>query len=241
MSTPTSKPRSVIRARKAVSQEILASSTQYTADNASFLIDKMFRNNSTGSVDSLKTQPVQGSIPEYELYTEARKYDIDQSKSSLQDQSINSAWLEKSEEDDKLAVTAKEVLNTTKKSLDVAKANDEEDKVSEAGTYTIEEEKDSKEEDEARRNIEAVFGVSDLLSTNSTNLTDDLKCAKPSKQGELTLNLQNINSELEEIEKLEKQRAQRGMIDSMEGQVGSAVLDDEDEVGHDVFCHKVYF
>ncbi|XP_060559876.1 centrosomal protein of 170 kDa protein B-like isoform X3 [Ruditapes philippinarum] len=212
-----SKPKSVIRARKAVSQEILASSTQYNNEKASYLIDKMFQNNSTGSVDSLRTKVSGASGTEYEMYHEAIKYDTDRSRKTQSQDLTQSAKVEK--------IRSKEVpVSVLRKSNEEVTPKKEEDKVSEAGTYTIEEEQDGKEEDEARKNIEKVFGLDDVSVNGSGSVNLDLseKCGKSDKQGDLTLNLQHLNLELEEIEKLEKLQAQPKMADSMEAELGSA-------------------
>lgn len=236
LSGSNSKPKSVIRARKAVSQEILASCAPNTSDNTSYLIDKMFQNNSTGSVDSLRTKGTTNSGTEYDMYHEAAKFDTDRSiKTGSQDVhsasirtgslDINSTSVKLEKEKHDKKVRSKEVpVTILKKSMDESSPEKEEDKVSEAGTYTIEEEKDSIEEDEARKNIDKVFGVDQISSSGSENLSDDLikKVIKTDKQGELTLNLQNLNLELEEIERLEKLRARPQMADSMEAELGSA-------------------
>lgn len=226
----------MIRARKAVSQEILPS-TQNNSHHSTYLIDKMFQV-TTGSVDNLKKHDIDSSQTEYDLYHEAAKYDNDQTKLS-QSQELKSNT--KSDSREKLTkdkkdkkVRSKEVPTSVlrKSSESVGK---EEDKVSEAGTYTIEEEKDSNEEDEARKNIDKVFGVDQVyfLESSGDNLSDDLKqkLKKPGdKQGELALNIQNLNLELEEIEQLEKLRSRQPMVDSLEAELGSAGrYEDEDD------------
>ncbi|XP_053409193.1 centrosomal protein of 170 kDa protein B-like isoform X3 [Mercenaria mercenaria] len=216
-SSSQSKPKSVIRARKAVSQEILASSVQYNNEKATYLIDKMFQNNSTGSVDSLRTKGTGGTLTEYDMYHEAMKYDSERSRKTQSQDLTPSTKLEK--------IRSKEVpVSVLKKSNEEVSEKKEEDKVSEAGTYTIEEEKDSKDEDEARKNIDKVFGLDKVSLNGSGSLSGDLstKCSKPDKQGELALNLENLNLELQEIEMLERLRSQPKMADSMEAELGSA-------------------
>jgi hypothetical protein len=190
----------------------------------------MFQNNSTGSVDSLRAKgsgssnSLQGkstgsSITELDMYHEAIKYNTETASKDIS----TSAKLEKEKRDKK--VRSKEVpVSILRKSREDSPQK-EEDKASDAGTYTIEEEKDSKEEDEARKNIDKVFGVDQISLASTENLSDDLKNKlnkKPDKQGELTLNLKNLDRELEEIEKLEKIRAKPHMADSMEAELGSA-------------------
>ncbi|XP_052766551.1 uncharacterized protein LOC128207571 isoform X3 [Mya arenaria] len=232
-----SKPKSVIRARKATSQEVLAPSTQYNK-NSAYLIDKMFRKNSTGSVDSLKPKGSDGIITEHDLYHESIKYDTDQAKLSqsldfMNKRSVGEKNIEDKREIQK--VRSKEVIpssllnKSNKSSLEELQVPKEEDKISEAGTYTIEDEKDRLEEDEARKNIDKIFGVDQVSLVQSTgdNLSDDLKeqLRKSDKQGELTLNLQNINLELAEIEMLERRRARPCMVDSLEAELGSTATE----------------
>lgn len=232
-----SKPKSVIRARKAVSQEILASSTQYSNEKATYLIDKMFQNNSTGSVDSLRTKDTGSSGTEYDMYHEAIRYDTDRSRKTQSQDLSSSAKQEK--------IRSKEVpTSILKKSTEEVSPKKEEDKVSESGTYTIEEEKESKEENEARKNIDIVFGVDQISLTTSGHFTEDLNqnFSKADKQGELTLNLQNLNLELEEIEKLEKLRAQQHMADSMEAELGSAASQGYNDVSIGTyFAYQICF
>lgn len=237
-----SKSKSVIRARKAVSQEILVSATQYSDSHTAYLIDKMFQNDSTGSVDNLKSRGTDSSVTEYDLYHEAARYDTDQNKLS---QSTDFKSNIKSDSKEKLnkdkrdrKVRSKEVPTSVLRKSSDSVAEKEEDKVSEAGTYTIEEEKDSREEDEARKNIDKVFGVDPVyyIEPSGDNLSDDLKQQlknPPDKQGELALNIQNLNLELEEIERLEKLRSRQPMADSLEAELGSAgPFEDEDNVSN---------
>ena len=236
-SASQSKSNSVIRARKAISQEILPSSTQQNTTHSNYLIDKMFQN-SSASVDNLKTRDINSSMTEYEMYHEAVKYDTDKAElsQSMDIKAMVSCKGDKLNKDNKhdKKIRSKEVPTSVlrKSSESVEK---EEDKVSEVGTYTIEEEKDSKEEDEARQNIDKVFGVDQVyfLDSSGDNLSDDLKqqLKQPGdKQGELALNLQNLNLELEEIDRLEKLRRREPMADSLEAELGSAAtLEDEDD------------
>ena len=237
ISSTLTKPKSVIRARKAVSQEIQP--TQLN-DSTSYLIDKMFQN-TTGSVDSLKAKEdtISGSS-EYDLYSESRQFDT-QRKLKVPKELV------KYESERSLKVT-KDLINKTsakqlelispvisKKSLENSakkdkEKNGEEDKVSESGTYTIEEEKDSKAEDEARRNIDKIFGV-DQLSPQSLAEHEhgDLKLPVVDKEdNHLEATLKNINCELEEIERLEKLRVKRPPADSLDVEVGS--VDPEDDL-----------
>ena len=227
----------MIRARKAVSQEIQP--TQLN-DSTSYLIDKMFQN-TTGSVDSLKAKEdtISGSS-EYDLYSESRQFDT-QRKLKVPKELV------KYESERSLKVT-KDLINKTsakqlelispvisKKSIENSAKKDkekdgEEDKVSESGTYTIEEEKDSKAEDEARRNIDKIFGV-DQLSPQSLAEHEhgDLKLPVVDKEdNHLEATLKNINCELEEIERLEKLRVKRRPADSLDVEVGS--VDPEDDL-----------
>ena len=233
ISQTLTKPKSVIRARKTQSQEIQP--TQLN-DSTSYLIDKMFQN-TTGSVDSLKSKECDSSITEYDMYSESRQYDTQRSLKVSKE-------LAKYESDRSLKVT-KDLINKTsakqleegmlapifKKSTEKSAKKDNEkekeiDKVSESGTYTIEEEKDSREEDEARRNIDQVFGVSELPDCTSMDYTNDLRQTKGDKGENLEVTLKNINYELEEIERLEKLRAQKPPPDSPDVEIGSVARDD---------------
>ncbi|XP_052273894.1 centrosomal protein of 170 kDa protein B-like isoform X3 [Dreissena polymorpha] len=235
------KPKSVIRARKAVSQEVLGPPTQATNSNMAFLIDKMFQNNSTGSVDSLKTKDTNRSgLTEYDMYSESVKYDTDQSKLSMSMDFSNIGSKPSSKPSDKPVikkVRSKEIIPSTilkKSSIEELPVQVEEDKASEAGTYTIEDETDATEETEARKNIDKVFGVDQNSGTASAgdNLSDDIKeqLRQTDKQGELTLSLKNLNLELEEIERLERLRAQPKMANSLEAELGSTVTDNDEEM-----------
>lgn len=243
--TSLSKPKSVIRARKAVSQEVLGPSTQASNSSMAFLIDKMFQNTSTGSVDNLKTKDTNRScLTEYDMYSESVKYDTDQSKLSMSMDLINLGSKPSSKPSDKPVmkkVRSKEIIPSTilkKSSLEELPVQVEEDKVSEAGTYTIEDETDATEEVEARKNIDKIFGVDQNSGTTSAgdNLSDDVKeqLRQTDKQGELTLSLKNLNLELEEIEKLERLRAQPKMADSLEAELGSIVTDNDEEIDDEV-------
>ena len=197
----------------------------------------MFQN-TTGSVDNLKSKESVSGSSEYDLYSESRQYDSQRTLKVPKE-------LVKYESERSLKVT-KDLINKTsarqqqeagpplilKKSTEISAKKDkekEEDKVSESGTYTIEEEKDSKEEDEARRNIDQIFGV-DQLSTRSTEFTD-LKLPIVDKEDHLEAKLKNINYELEEIERLEKLRAKKPPADSLDVEIGSVDPDDDDLIG----------
>lgn len=241
MTTGSQPKKTVIRARKAVSQEILASATQFSNNHPNtYLIDKMFQNNTTGSVDNLKPHGTDSSVTEYDLYHEAARFDTDHTKLS---QSMELKGSAKTDSKEKLKdkrdkkIRSKEVPTSVLRKSSESMTEKEVEKVSESGTYTIEEEKDAKEEDEARKNIDKVFGIDQVyyLDSSGDNLSDDLKqqLKKPGdKQGELALNLQNLNLELEEIEQLEKLRARQPMADSLEAELGSAgpIEDEYDDV-----------
>ena len=249
ISSTLTKPKSVIRARKAQSQEIQP--TQLN-DHTSYLIDKMFQN-TTGSVDSLKSKDLNSdlnsSLTEHDMYSESRLFD---SQRSLK----VSKELVKYESERSLKVT-KDLINKTsakqqddgvpapifKKSTDTSAKKDKDnekeiDEVSESGTYTIEEEKDSREEDEARRNIDQVFGVDQLSTDRTVDYSDDLKHGRVDKGNKLEATLKNINCELEEIERLERLRAQKPPADSLDVEVGSVEPDDllcDNEVKYDLY------
>ena len=203
----------------------------------------MFQN-STGSVDNLKSKDCDSSITEYDMYSESRQYDTQRSLKVSKE-------LAKYESERLLKVT-KELINKTsakqleegapaplfKKSTDKSAKKESEkeneiDKVSESGTYTIEEEKDSKEEDEARKNIDQVFGVVELPDGTSMDYLNGAGQVNGEKGDNLEATLKTINSELEEIEKLEKLRAQKPPADSLDVEIGSVARDDlcDDGVG----------
>jgi len=245
------KPRSVIRARGAGGQE--AGESKYSTSSA-YLIDRMFQQGGP-SVGSHRRGSDDGAGTEYDMYREAVKFDTGHAKLS-QISDLSNKWtdnsiklnkssdksdtcadkhgvnVKKTKEKSKEVVTvqSKTKKSSNKESLSVPK---EEDKLSETGTYTIEDEKDSRAEDEARRNIDRVFGVDQVSLDGSTgdNLSDDIKeqLLHSDKQGELTLNLVNLNLELAEIEALERHRAFPNMADSLEAELGSVVNDTGDD------------
>lgn len=233
ISSTLTKPKPVIRSRKTQSQEFQP--TQLN-DTTSYLIDKMFQD-TAGSVDCLKSKECDSSITEHDMYSESRDFD---SQRSLK----VSKELVRYESERSLKVT-KDLINKTsakqleegapapiyKKSKEKSAKKDKEqekeiDKVSESGTYTIEGEKDSKEEDEARRNIDVIFGVDQLSASKSMDYSSDLRNARGDKGEHLKATLKNINCELEEIERLEKLRAQKPPADSLDVEIGSAAQDD---------------
>ena len=206
----------------------------------------MFQN-SPGSVDNLKSKDCDSSITEYDMYSESRQYDTQRSLKVSKE-------LAKYESERSLKVT-KELINKTsakhieegvpapifKKSTDKSAKNDNEkdteiDKVSESGTYTIEEEKDSREEDEARKNIDQVFGVDKLPDATLADYANGVGPVNGEKGDHLEEKLKTINSELEEIERLEKLRAQKPPPDSLDVEIGSVARDDlcDDGVGNSV-------
>ncbi|KAK7469617.1 hypothetical protein BaRGS_00036346 [Batillaria attramentaria] len=155
------------------------------ADPTAYLIDKMFAGATGSNMDSPRSQASDRSdspaAPEHAMYKEAAEHDRACQRGSLtyrsQDKppapkqksssgSPASKTTAKSPEKPPVAATSPE-KNTEKDmggvpvTLPVAPSpvGDQEDKVSEAGTYTIEGEKDDTEEMMARQQIDEVFGV----------------------------------------------------------------------------------
>ena len=142
--------------------------TQYS-NPTSYLIDKMFEGGKQSSSSSPPSS--KESSPEQKLYKEAAVHDKSRSGKSLSTDLVNNSELTKTKkrtgkkssvsesksEGDDLKITEDVPVPVP---VPVVKKEDKEDKVSEAGTYTIEaEEKNDGDETEARKRIDEVFGI----------------------------------------------------------------------------------
>ncbi|KAK3597839.1 hypothetical protein CHS0354_029410 [Potamilus streckersoni] len=209
----TSRARTSIKPRK--SQSFDEESTQ-VSDSASYLIDKMFDITASQSIKSAKEETDQSS--EYTLYKEARNYDLNSISKDKDRKSLTKASEVKSLETKIKSVTEKPPVSILKKSPENVPTSKADSEGSEAGTYTVEMDKDGKEEEKARRKIDRVFGVgTDIPDIQKSHIRD-----LPKEQMLENISLQDLDTEIDE---LEKTRA-CGAGNSLEVEIGSAVLEE---------------
>jgi hypothetical protein len=102
---------------------------------------------------------------------------------------------------------------------------DNSDNVSETGTYTIEGDQPSKEDDTARQNINLVFGINDTQSVASGAVeATEISTDRKPLSGDLTL--ENLDDVDDSIQVVEKRRSQGAEASSMEVEVGSCAVTD---------------
>lgn len=224
------------------------------SDSANYLIDKMFESGSDKDSKSGRTKRVSDRFTEHALYKEAKQYESGVKKSSSENihkdsrkndvtkpsvlkikdsksQSVNKSMennkksnIDNSNRDKKDKITA-----SKKKSQQVVEpppVKKDEDNVSEAGTYTIETEIESKEEEDARKDIDRVFGLSEVPQDNYSLVQQEQ--VSRSREGETTL----IDLE-DEIEDLEHIRSLPAEVGSLEAEVGSEVVLEELKIVED--------
>ncbi|XP_069118336.1 centrosomal protein of 170 kDa-like isoform X3 [Argopecten irradians] len=213
----TDQKKSVKSSQSKEEDQIAAAAVLKMTESASYLIDKMFE--SSPSKQGTKTKTVADRFTEHAMYREAKEYDNGKSKFTLNiDTSLPPL---------DLPTPTKEECEEEVKEVDEAV-----DTVSEAGTYTIECEDNDEEEQQARHSIDAVFGVSNDSDVMSKSLViddqgskrlDELRIDEPLEdkfaKGEITL------ADLEkEIERLERKKTEVSVSSSLEGEGGSAAL-----------------
>ncbi|KAL3873811.1 hypothetical protein ACJMK2_036896 [Sinanodonta woodiana] len=209
----TSRARTSIKPRK--SQSFDEESTQ-VSDSATYLIDKMFDISAIQSITSAKEDTDQSS--EYTLYKEARHYDVISISKDKDRKTLTKPTEIKSTEMKNKSVTGKPPVSILKKSPENVSVPKEGSEGSEAGTYTVELDKDGKEEEEARRTIDRVFGVgTDIPDIQKSHISDF-----PKEQLLEDISLKDLDTEIDE---LEKTRA-CGAGNSLEVEIGSAVLEE---------------
>ncbi|XP_041353126.1 centrosomal protein of 170 kDa-like isoform X3 [Gigantopelta aegis] len=127
------------------------------SDPASYLLDKMFQSSTTSSENGHYKKS--SELTEHDLYQESKKYDIYRQPSM--DDDVVSAHSMKPKMGEKYNnKSSPEECNEKIEEI-------EEDKVSEAGTYTIEADVDDIDEEIARTNIDEIFGL--CLDNGSLN------------------------------------------------------------------------
>ena len=206
------------------------------------------------------------------MYREAKQYEQGKTTPSAKEnlsartKRPGSELLKKDSSVSKPQVTASSSKNVTKtqdkvesSAAKVEKGKDEDD-ASETGTYTIEGEKDSKEEDKAREDIDKVFGLqngaekilADKVETDRSEMCDvdtvqnkeEITVSKEEvtlNKEEMTVNKEELTLEdiEDQISDLERKRSEMPEACSMDVDIGSAVNEElkiiEDQVG----IHKV--
>lgn len=201
-----------------------------TVDSASFLIDKMFASDTKSPAKgrrtprSLKTDKSSDRFSEHSLYSEAKSFDSSLSKP--QSTKVGRKPVIVRKDSNKTIPVSKKSPEKKEVVLPGATAAppDNSDNVSETGTYTIEGDKPSKEEDAARQKINLVFGIKDTQSVVSESVEPSENSTDRKPSGDLTL--ENLEDEDENIQILEKRRSQGPEASSIEVEVGSSAVTD---------------
>ncbi|XP_056020530.1 serine-rich adhesin for platelets-like isoform X4 [Ostrea edulis] len=201
-----------------------------TVDSASFLIDKMFASDTKSPAKgrrtprSLKTDKSSDRFSEHSLYLEAKSFDSSLSKP--QSTKVGRKPVIVRKDSNKTIPVSKKSPEKKEVVLPGATAAppDNSDNVSETGTYTIEGDKPSKEEDAARQKINLVFGIKDTQSVVSESVEPSENSTDRKPSGDLTL--ENLEDEDENIQILEKRRSQGPEASSIEVEVGSSAVTD---------------
>lgn len=178
-------------------------------ESASYLIDKMFSSGTKpGATKSPLKSPKTDRFSEHVMYNEAKLFEFGKD---------NTKDISSTKKGTKSTSKKKDNEVTNKLSPDGGKNKQEEDNVSESGTYTIEADSKPKEEEEkARENIEKAFGITDDGYLSQTSAESGLK-----NQDNIDMKIEDIDDQLEE---LEKARAHGPETESLDVDVGSDVL-----------------
>ncbi|XP_062614534.1 centrosomal protein of 170 kDa protein B-like isoform X2 [Saccostrea cucullata] len=198
-----------------------------TTDSASFLIDKMFAGDSKTPAKgrrtpkSLKTDRSSDRFSEHSMYSESKSFDSSVAKS--QSAKVGRKPVIMRKDSNKAIPVSKKSPEKKPEVLPVAPP-DNTDNVSETGTYTIEGDKPSEEEDKARQKIDTVFGINDTKPnvSKSAEFSELSTDRKPSSED---LILENLEDE-EDLRGLEKKRSRGPEASSVEVEVGSSVVTD---------------
>ncbi|XP_061173998.1 serine-rich adhesin for platelets-like isoform X3 [Saccostrea echinata] len=201
-----------------------------TADSASFLIDKMFAGDAKSPAKgrrtpkSLKTDRSSDRFSEHSMYSESKSFDSSVAKS--QSAKVGRKPVIMRKDSNKAIPVSKKSQEKKTEVLPVAKGAppDNSDNVSETGTYTIEGDKPSEEEDSARQKIDTVFGINNTQPnvSQSMEFSEISTDRKPSSED---LILENLEDE-EDLRVLEKKRSRGPEASSVEVEVGSSVVTD---------------
>ncbi|XP_074663176.1 uncharacterized protein LOC141915508 isoform X2 [Tubulanus polymorphus] len=235
------------------------SSSSLVPESASYLIDKMFDGKSSKTATSKAGRRKSAEKPtEYEMYSEASKFDSEL-KNTVSGNKAKSPGVSNGATRKALSLQKSPgfaVSTKRKKSIEIVEENvdeqvgvdittnghdlktdgvdhldvvDNTDNVSEAGTYTIGEDSKSKDLDEARQNIDTAFGVDDGLKAAPRGACD------PEDSGsDVSDRILDDDEDFDadrgaDLDELERKRSQFRTADSMDVEVGSAVMVDENE------------
>lgn len=181
-------------------------------ESASYLIDKMF---SSGTTKSPLKSPKSDRFTEHALYREAKLYEFgkDNAKDTSAPKKITRQPLLKkipTEKEESVPAKVIPVETPTKQ---------EEDNVSESGTYTIEADTKPKEEEEkAREDIDKAFGITDNYLSQTSN-ESGIKNQDTVENGDVKL--EDIEDQIDELEKV---RTCGPVAESLDVEVGSDIL-----------------
>lgn len=197
-----------------------------TGDNASFLIDKMFASDPKSLAKGRRTpRSLKADKPtasEHSTHPEAKMHESSVSKTQSAKVGRKPIIMRK---DSSKAVPQSKKSPPEKKGKVIPFSPapvDNTDNVSETGTYTIDGELPSKEEESARKDIETVFGIKDTQSTVSDSVEGLSTDRKPSSED---LILENLEDE-EDLRSLERKRSRGPEGSSLEMEVGSSEVTD---------------
>ena len=195
-----------------------ASMTATNQDPASYLIDKMFTQQTgrSGSQGETAANQEPEESPQHVPFDETLVYNTPSDGSPSKHSHSGSGSKAKPH------VKSKKSTQDSKRNQSKEKTGEEgpADNVSESGTYTIESENTGKEVQEARKSIDAVFGV---MPESDTEIVKTKKPAVDRKG----LSENKVRSDLQ---KFDSGRHRLLIGDSMEVEVGSGVHEEEKEV-----------
>ncbi|XP_013420179.1 centrosomal protein of 170 kDa protein B isoform X1 [Lingula anatina] len=222
-----------------------ALSASQSSSSSSFLIEKMFESTSRPGARDPRGRDPGGRDPgaeeptEYALYKEAQSYDTQEGKARSatlprprRSPKDSSSQMKKSQSFDQNDLQLQDMETNSPVGDD--NKNDS-DSVSEAGTYTIEGDEKSKEEEAiSRENIDKVFNVGDSsviliqrpVIENGVNEKDECQGLDLERQ-EGEGQVEDLDTLEKEIEELERERANLGVANSMEAEIGSTAQTDK--------------
>ncbi|XP_063427054.1 centrosomal protein of 170 kDa protein B-like isoform X5 [Mytilus trossulus] len=181
-------------------------------ESASYLIDKMF---SSGTTKSPLKSPKSDRFTEHALYREAKLYEFgkDNAKDTSAPKKITRQPLLKKIPTEKEEPVPAKIIPVE------APKKQEEENVSESGTYTIEADSKPKEEEEkAREDIDKAFGISDNYLSQTSN-ESGIKNQDTVENGDVKL--EDIEDQIDELEKV---RTRGPVAESLDVEVGSDIL-----------------
>eukprot|EP00105_Crassostrea_gigas_P024175 XP_011444329.1 PREDICTED: centrosomal protein of 170 kDa protein B isoform X8 [Crassostrea gigas] len=197
-----------------------------TSDSAFFLIDKMFASDTKSPAKGRRTpRSLKADKPtasEHSTHPEAKMHES--SVSRTQSAKVGRKPIIMRKDSNKAVPQSKKSPSEKKGKVIPSSAApvDNTDNVSETGTYTIDGELPSKEEESARKDIETVFGIKDTQSIVSDSVEGLSTDRKPSSED---LILENLEDE-EDLRSLERKRSRGPEGSSLEMEVGSSEVTD---------------